>query len=605
MNGSSRETWRRVLALFSLGIGVFCQPVLAVEIPEAEALRPPSSSWLTATLSRSDLYSWSDIESAARTAAVQADKKNRTQALEGWLLVAKWSRLFGSDQVEVTNRWVSAINTAQLGHRNMAQISRPPSATLSEMISPETAVALMSNAEFSRSFFDLLTPYDYLPKVLRTLDQIYRMDPKVFREYEQLALAIALVFDVPPPPHWPHGQVTEQLLARGLPGPGQAFAFWVKSDREKKTLLRLNQLAAEELKFVVSAAAPLAELRWVQDRVGFDFEALPRTYDAVAYRMDRVEAGAYSWPGSSYALPAILRDGGICIDQGYFASESGKARGVPTLLFRGVGLDGRHAWFGYLDQQKRWQFDVGRYAEQQYVSGVAFDPQTWGDVNDHELAFLAERFRVLPSFDQSRARQWLADEFLRLGQFEAAVKSARRAVNHEPRNVAAWEILLLAEEASEIALVKREATWRAAARAFQKYADLNARFMQGVISLLRERGQLSAADHEERQLAKFYSADRSDLAIAQAAEMLNRSLARDDPATQLRVFEGALRQFGVQAGMTAFDRLVNPFFTQALAEGRKRDAQIILRITRRLIPIEAGSQFAGELSELDKLAATP
>jgi hypothetical protein len=66
-------------------------------------------------------------------------------------------------------------------------------------------------------------------------------------------------------------------------------------------------------------------------------------------------------------------------------------------------LDGRHAWFGYLDAQQKWQLDVGRYAEQKYISGIAFDPQTWGEVNDYALALLAERFRELPQYRQSRA----------------------------------------------------------------------------------------------------------------------------------------------------------------------------------------------------------
>lgn len=82
--------------------------------------------------------------------------------------------------------------------------------------------------------------------------------------------------------------------------------------------------------------------------------------------------------------------------------------------------------------------------------------------------------------------------------------------------------------------------------------------------------------------------------------MLNRTMAEDDASTQLRVFESALRQFGISAGMSAFDRLVRPFFEHALREGRKDDAATILRLTARLIPIEAGTQFAVEMNALAK-----
>ena len=139
---------------------------------------------------------------------------------------------------------------------------------------------------------------------------------------------------------------------------------------------------------------------------------------------------------------------------------------------------------------------------------------------------------------------------------------------------------------------------REAARSLQRYPDLYARFMREAIGIMRERGQLSAADHQERMLARKFTIDRSDITIAQAAAMLNRTMAEDDPSTQLRVFESALRQFGISAGMGAFDRLVRPFFEHALREGRKEDAATILRLTFRLIPIEADTQFATEMETL-------
>ncbi len=571
----------------------------ALEVTDQQAYRPPTQAWVAQVLEGDSAVSWAELEAAALTAAFRAETQNRTQAMEGWLLVARWSRLLGTSQRVITDRWVNAINTAKLGHANMAPVNLAPDEPLSALISSACAIELVSNAEFSESFFNLLTPYDFLPRVLRIIDGIYRADPSTFRRYEQLALAIAVVFDVVPPPDWPHGQVSPRALPRGRPSSGDVFAFWVESDTKRRTLHRLESLEASELKFVVCAAAPLAELRWVQQRLDFDFNALPRAYDAVEYRTDRAEQSVYLWPNSSYTLPVILELGGICIDQGYFASEAGKARGVPTLLFRGAGLDGRHAWFGYLDAQKKWQFDVGRYAEQKLVSGIAFDPQTWGDVNDHELAFLAERFRLLPTFNQSRARQYLAEEQIRLGEFAAAEKSARRAVNFEPRNVQAWEGMIMAQELGGVALVKREATLREAARAFQNYPDLNLRFMRTVIAVMRARGQISAAEHEERLLARQLSTDRSDLAIAQAAELLTRTMAQDDAPTQLRVFENALRQFGVNGGMEAFDRLVSPMFKQTLTEKRWNDAKVILAIARRWLPIEPESQFEREMQLLD------
>ena len=566
------------------------------------ALRPPTEAWVREAFGRDAGLSWSALAAAASDAAVLAAAQNRVDAMEGWLMAARWARLLGTDQRVIVQRWIEAMNTAKLGHANMKHAYEMPAEPLSTAISQSFFIRLVADAALSRDLFDLLSPYDFLPGVLGTLERLHAADAALFAQYQQLALAIALVYDVPPPPQWPHAQVSAGKLSRQRADAVAVFAFWTEADRRRLTLHRLNRLDAAELKFVVDAAAPFPELVWAQQRVQFDFDGLPRAYDAVRYIDERAERQIYAWPGPRYTLPDILATGGICIDQAYFASEVGKARGVPTLLFRGAGLDGRHAWFGYLDARQTWQFDVGRYAEQKLVVGVAFDPQTWGEVNDHELTFLAERFRRLPSYQQSRARQAMAQEFLRRNQPDKAVAVATRAANQEPRNVDAWEVLVVAERAAERPAVQREATLRRAARALQRYPDLNARFMREVIAVLRERGQTSAADHEQRMLAQKFTVDRSDLALAQAAEMLNRSLAEDPPATQLRVFESALRQFGFGAGMKAFDQLVQPFFRQAMTEGRKGDAQTILVITVRLLPIEAGSQFAREIDALAKEA---
>src|SRR5262249_4854612 len=152
-----------------------------------------------------------------------------------------------------------------------------------------------------------------------------------------------------------------------------AFNYWVRLDRANVTLHRLKRLPAGELKFVVDTVTPFAELTWAQANAAPPLAELDKTYSAIKYRQDRLQAGVFQWVGPDYKLATILSAGGICVDQAYYATNAGKARGVPTLLFRGAGLDGRHAWFGYLSATG-WKLDVGRYAEQKFVVGLAYDP---------------------------------------------------------------------------------------------------------------------------------------------------------------------------------------------------------------------------------------
>ena len=288
-----------------------------------------------------------------------------------------------------------------------------------------------------------------------------------------------------------------------------------------------RSLGADELKFVVDAAAPAAELEWVQGAVKQPLAAFADFYPLVRYRMERVQAQAYQWPGATYRLADILQNGGICVDQAYFASGAGKARGIPTLLFRGEGLDGRHAWFGFLDGNQAWQLDAGRYAEQRFVTGLAQDPQTWTDLTDHELKFISARFRALPAFAQSRVHARIAAELLRSGDAAAAAVAGRKAVNYEKRNLPAWETLLAAQKAQGLRPVAIEATLREAGQAFQQsqVPDLEIGFAKALITSLRDRGETSQADNEEKQLVKKYQTTLSDLAIQQAGELLKRSFA--------------------------------------------------------------------------------
>ena len=199
---------------------------------------------------------------------------------------------------------------------------------------------VLSNQAFSEEFFSILQPVDKLPTVFAILEGLHRRDPAKFARYSSLALAIAVVYDVPPPPWWPHVQVSPEALSRKLPNPAAPFDWLTHEDMVGHTYHRLTRLRAEELKFVVDAAAPIPELAWSQEAVPYPLDAFDGAYQMVKYRTDRTATESMmTWSGQPYTLQAILAEGGICVDQAYFASEAGKARGIPTLLFLGSGQD--------------------------------------------------------------------------------------------------------------------------------------------------------------------------------------------------------------------------------------------------------------------------
>jgi hypothetical protein len=414
-----------------------------------------------------------------------------------------------------------------------------------------------------------------------------------------LALAIAVVYDVPPPPDWPHGQVSPEALPRRFPRPEETFEFFVKEDQAGRTYQRLKRLGADELKFVVDVAASFDDLQWAQKVADYPLSHFALTYSMVRYRLDRARNDVPMWPEATYTLPELLKQGGICVDQAYFACQVGKARGVPTLLFRGEGRDGRHAWFGYLDGAQKWQLDAGRYAEQRFVTGLARDPQTWSELSDHELQFLSERFRSLPSYHQSRVHAAFAAEYLAQGDAAAAVQAARKATGYERRNLPAWEMLYAALEQQGAEPKVREAALREAILVFQRrYPDLEVRFTNRLVASLRARGETSAANLEESNLGQRFQSERVDLSIQQAAQILARSFATQSVPEQVQAYHAVMDRYGRGAGMAFFDKIVVVFAEHLMQLGQNAEAVRAVEQARQTLKIEPDSQLDAELKRL-------
>lgn len=578
----------------------FATAAAALPIPEAEALQPPTPARLAAVAAAAKQDGWGPQQADLRAAARLAYERDKLAAAEAWNHVRRWAELFAQTEAEFVPKWIAAVTAAQVGHPNMATRYATRPVPLGDALSPELKLWLLGQTELSGEFHALHASVDYLPRSFEILQELFARDAAAFRKYPALAIAIALVYDVPPPPIWPHAQVTAEALPRRFPAPAAAFAWWTKQEQLGKTYHRLARLGPDELKFLVDVAAPFSELEWAQLVSNHPLGQLAGAYTMVRYRNDRLANRTPIWPGSSYMLAEIMAAGGICADQAYFATQVGKARGVPTLLFTGAGNDGRHAWFGYLGADGKWKMDAGRYAEQRFVTGFARDPQTWREISDHELAFLGERFRDLPSFRQSRVHVAFANDFLATGQDRAAGVAARKAVNYERRNREGWEILLAAARREGRDAKAIEGLLREAATAFARYPDLEAHYGKRLAESLRARGETSLADAELQRLAAKNRAGRSDLNVEQARDAVRRAIATQPLAQQIHVYNQTLDTLGRGAGVAFFDQVVAGFVEHLVRLGRRPEAQQALDRARRTLRVEPKSQLASDFEILGK-----
>lgn len=584
--------WRALLFVLLFAATARAQDAIRAD----ELARPPSAARLDALVESATRDGWGRWVGPLRAAAFQIYERDPMSAAP-WFNLYRWAALFATPRAKAIQHWIAAIDRAGGGHPNMAARYALPPGSLGGELTPALQRWLVGHAAFSQEFFATIDEQDQPIEVLGVLHKLHTANAALFADYASLALALAVVYDVPPPPDWPHGQVSAALLPRKLADPVEAFNHWTKLDRANLTAHRLRRLPASELKFVVDTSTPFAELTWAQRNVTPPIFELGKAYDMIRYRTDRVTGGQYSWPGRDYRLETILREGGICVDQAYFATQVGKARGVPTLLFRGAGLDGRHAWFGFLSTNG-WVLDAGRYAEQKYVAGLVRDPQTWRELTDHELLFLSERFRATPLFQLSAIHAGFAGEYLRDRNFPAALAAAREAANRERRNLGAWQVLVAAQEAAGVEPRLREATLREAAVALQRYPDLESAFARRLIASLRARGETSVADAEEQRLVKKYRGHRVDLSLQQAAEILQRSLQTEDLGARVRTYRRLLETYGSGAGIDFFDKIVAPFVQHLREADQIPAAREALERARRTLRVEPGQQLDREMAKL-------
>ena len=557
-----------LLIAAGLGLGALDAQTVPVEWLRAE----PGAREIAAMAAGAKTYGWPAMARALRAAAL--DSYQRSGASPA---TAAWRN---------TARWAGAETLAKLDGATDAN-----SADSSAPTAPPWRDWLVADAALSAAFLALEQPVDNRAVAVRILDELRAAEPESFAEYTSLALAIALVYDQQPTREWPHWQVTEEALPRRLPEPTRAFRYFVELDLSGRSLHRLSQLGAAELRFLVDIVAPMDELEWVAARIRTPLAKLDETYEMVNYRQDRIVMGAYVWGGKPYTLDAILGEGGICVDQAYFATQAGKARGVPTLLFGGAGRDGRHAWFGFLGTGRNWRMDAGRYEEQNYVTGMAIDPQTWDEISDHELAFLSEGFRREKSAREAALHagfaRWLRED----GRLREAQSAARAAVRLERRELAAWDTLLALEAQPGAA---RETLAREAASGLSSYPELNAHYMGVVIESLGARGETAEADRLGRELARRFAGRRGDLSVAQVARQVEAA-ATQPIKEQLKQYRSLMRRFGRGAGTAMWDEVARPLVVRLADGGRWREAREALAVAREALVGSGGTQLDMEM----------
>ena len=420
---------------------------------------------------------------------------------------------------------------------------------------------------------------DNLPRVFEILDEIWRSDSGAFKKYTNLALALAIVFDTPPPANWPHSQVSEKILPRKFPPAADAFKMWIEDRQKGRLLSALEKMSVEELRFLVATVATAEDREYAQRSVSANAANLGKIYSTISYDHSRLNSKRFDWETAPYSLREIKKRGGICTDQSYYTAETAKAKGLPAFIFSGAGGDGFHAWVAYMQKSGKWDFSVGRFASGNFVTGTTIDPQTWREATDHSLQSMRENFRRNPKYKTSEIHADFAGIFFAEEDFKAARAAAAQSVKSDGRNFQAWQLLYLIAEKTE---GSPEKVCAEAMKAFARYPDSDAYFRRLLIKRLAAAGKKAEMKKTANAFVLKNKTARPDLAM----EFARVGLLSDIEDNDVKKLKSSYKKlFGLFKGSMAMtlDGIVIPVLETLLREGKTDKANEVVELTRQMI----------------------
>lgn len=594
---------------------------------EVDLSHPPEPSAISALARSGGLISFRNDLGRALSAVWKPAQPGRRgsssqESFARWVDLYQWLDLIGADEASVTKRWLShhlsseedksavgkhvqvgihppgtplvrrydalqhqvteeIAGNGEMLHKVMvelvAQPFSPENGPLASRLDPAFVAETASDPIFLNIWGGSFSEDDFAPKVLLNLQAIWKANRSDWQEFLKLAIAIAVVQDQPAPSFWPHQQVNKKDVPRSVSSPAEDFARWVKAFREGRLRMDPRLLDVRDLKFVVDAPVEPSELDWVRNSPSVSRLDPARAFSSITYDKGRVAKDVYDWPWGPYTLSRIREHGGICVDQAYYASLSGKALGIPTIFFAGQGKDGGHAWIGFLKHPGDWNLDVGRYEDQNLATGMALDPQNWTPINDHDIELLTRHLGNRDPQDAARRDLVMAWDFRRMGDANGEGRALESALAECPENPAIWDARedWLVRTGARVSDIK--AYHEAAIRQFSRFRDLKTQHEEALVRLAMVAGDKNTADHLSEQIIHENRGGRNDLSAAAAGQLISSEIGANNPEGALQEYERQLRLQGTGGGGDFFYKVTVPLSSLFITKKRPDLARRVLK----------------------------
>jgi hypothetical protein len=294
--------------------------------------------------------------------------------------IASLQSLFDQTILYTPDDRLECMREADFALRLARQLKNTPPATRNAVLP-----FLLKHENLASTLVFLVRPDHEKPtSVYALLNKLQESRGDNLEKYASLAAAICVVQHKPFTVHINENQVKSV-------DPVDIFDYYVKN--ENRMYFGIRNVPAELLVYVVDTTATISEMNWALDKYA-NTSNVGRLFFDIKYDYEYLKRGTdKTVTVKGYNLPNILKYGGICADQAYFATAVGKAIGVPTAYDTGSSGESAHAWVGFLQfngKVGQWNFDSGRYEAYQGVRGNVLDPQSHQDIPDSYVSLLSE-----------------------------------------------------------------------------------------------------------------------------------------------------------------------------------------------------------------------
>ena len=252
---------------------------------------------------------------------------------------------------------------------------------------------LDEHADVKEEFYLAIHPeHDNVVQAMTLFKEMKDRFPEKFEPYANLAIAVAVVWDVPEKGihHSPYRQ-HQSLLPQGEVGAVENFQYLL--DAEEVMQGRAQFLPWEFLVHMVNHRTPLNERHWALMMYLPKRSMFGKCYDDVPYDDGMLQGSPPKLEGKVHTLPNIVRFGGVCSCRADFAARVGKSIGVPAFSVSGESRFGEgHGWVMWVElgQITRTGFTFtleshGRFRYDHYYKGNLHDPQTGEPTTDRDV----------------------------------------------------------------------------------------------------------------------------------------------------------------------------------------------------------------------------